>query len=47
MLNLIGGVIITTFGQLREDKARRLLDTVSVCFICGIDKQVHCHGQIG
>jgi hypothetical protein len=40
MLNLISGVIITTFGQLREDKARRLADTVGVCFICGIDKQI-------
>lgn len=40
MLNLIAGVIITTFGQLRENKARRMEDTVGVCFICGIDKQV-------
>lgn len=40
MLNLIAGVIITTFGQLREDKARRVADTLGVCFICGIDKQV-------
>ncbi len=40
MLNLIGGAIITTFGQLRENKARRVEDTVGVCFICGIDKQV-------
>jgi hypothetical protein len=40
MLNLIGGAIITTFGQLRENKARRLEDTVGVCFICGIDKQI-------
>lgn len=40
MLNLIGGVIITTFGQLREKKARRVRDTIGVCFICGIDKQI-------
>jgi hypothetical protein len=40
MLNLIAGVIITTFGQLRENKAKRVADTVGVCFICGIDKQV-------
>jgi hypothetical protein len=39
MLNLIAGVIITTFGQLRENKIRRMDDTVGVCFICGIDKQ--------
>eukprot|EP00981_Chlorochromonas_danica_P002880 scaffold572_cov163-Ochromonas_danica.AAC.10 len=40
MLNLIGGVIITTFGQLRENKAARVEDTEGVCFICNIDKQI-------
>eukprot|EP01040_Poterioochromonas_malhamensis_P001446 gene1446-1534_t len=40
MLNLISGVIITTFGQLREDKAKLMEDTVGVCFICSLDKQV-------
>jgi len=40
MLNLIAGVIITTFGQLRENKGIRVADTVGVCFICNIDKQV-------
>jgi hypothetical protein len=40
MLNLIGGVIITTFGQLREDKGKLLKDTEGVCFICSIDKQI-------
>ena len=40
MLNLIAGVIITTFGQLRENKGRQMLDTTGVCFICSIDKQV-------
>jgi len=39
MLNLVAGVIITTFGQLREDKARRTADTELLCFICGIHKQ--------
>jgi hypothetical protein len=45
MLNLITGVIITTFGQLRENKARRVEDTLGVCFICGIDKQVFDHAS--
>ncbi|KAJ1388392.1 hypothetical protein B484DRAFT_307600, partial [Ochromonadaceae sp. CCMP2298] len=40
MLNLIAGVIITTFGQLREEQARVDADTSGVCFICGINKQV-------
>ncbi|KAJ1398884.1 hypothetical protein B484DRAFT_339558, partial [Ochromonadaceae sp. CCMP2298] len=40
MLNLIAGVIITTFGQLRENQARIDADTRGVCFICGIGRQV-------
>ena len=40
MLNLVAGVIITTFGQLREEQARIKADTEGVCFICGIDRQV-------
>jgi len=40
MLNLIAGVIITTFGQLRENKGRQMEDTTGVCFICSIDKQI-------
>ena len=40
MLNLVAGVIITTFGQLREEQARIKEDTEGVCFICGIDRQV-------
>lgn len=40
MLNLINGAIITTFGQLRENKAALLEDTINICFICNIHKQV-------
>ncbi len=40
MLNLVGGVIITTFGQLRENQARIKEDTEGLCFICNIDRQV-------
>jgi hypothetical protein len=40
MLNLVAGVIITTFGQLRENQARIKEDTEEKCFICGIDRQV-------
>ncbi len=40
MLNLIAGVIITTFGQLRENTKRRMEDTENICFICGIHKQI-------
>jgi hypothetical protein len=40
MLNLVAGVIITTFGQLREHQARIKADTEGVCFICGIERQI-------
>lgn len=39
LLNLIAGVIITTFGQLREEKDAKELDTSEFCFMCGIEKQ--------
>jgi len=40
MLNLVAGVIITTFGELREKKLTKDQDTVGLCFICGIEKQI-------
>ena len=40
MLNLVAGVIITTFGQLREHQASIKEDTEGVCFVCNIDRQV-------
>lgn len=40
VFNLVAGVVITTFGRLREEKNERMRDTEMVCFICGIDKQV-------
>jgi hypothetical protein len=40
IFNLVAGVIITTFTQLREAKEARLENTTEVCFICGIDKHV-------
>jgi inositol 1,4,5-triphosphate receptor type 3 len=40
LMNVIFGIIIDTFGELRSRKADRHLDTTEKCFICGIDKQV-------
>ena len=34
------GVIITTFGRLREEKEQRMANTEGVCFICGIEKHI-------
>ena len=39
LLNIIFGIIIDTFGELRDNKNERLDDTYNICFICGIDKQ--------
>lgn len=39
LLNVIFGIIIDTFGSLREEKDNRESVTVNFCFVCGIDKQ--------
>lgn len=40
LLNIIFGIIIDTFGELRAKKLERQKDTVDKCFTCGIDKQI-------
>ncbi|KAJ1386101.1 hypothetical protein B484DRAFT_302257, partial [Ochromonadaceae sp. CCMP2298] len=40
LLNVIFGIIIDTFSSLRVNKLERTRDTLEVCFICGINKQV-------
>ena len=40
LLNVFLGMIIDTFSSLRADKIERLRDTMEVCFICGIEKQI-------
>jgi hypothetical protein len=40
LLNIIFGIIIDTFGELRAKKLERQRDTVDKCFTCGIDKQI-------
>jgi hypothetical protein len=39
-LNLIFGIIIDTFSELRSQKQLRMEDTTNRCFICGITKHV-------
>jgi len=39
MLNVIFGIIIDTFSDLRSKKNERIQDTTEVCLICNIDKQ--------
>ena len=37
---MIFGIIIDTFSSMRVDKLERVRDTLEICFICGINKQV-------
>jgi hypothetical protein len=39
MLNIIFGIIIDNFAELRDQKKERMVDTKECCFICGIGKQ--------
>ncbi|KAK3280858.1 hypothetical protein CYMTET_11329 [Cymbomonas tetramitiformis] len=39
MMNIIFGIIIDTFSEIRGQKIERLKDTYERCFICGIEKQ--------
>lgn len=40
LLNIIFGIIIDTFAQLRDIDLSIINDTKNTCFICGIDKAV-------
>jgi len=40
LLNVIRGITVDTFSELRLAKIDRLRDTTETCFICGINKQV-------
>ena len=39
MLNILSGIIIDTFGSLREELSTYTNDLTSFCFICGYDKE--------
>lgn len=38
LLNMINGIIVTTFSQLREESEKKLEDIENRCYICSIDK---------
>ena len=38
LLNIVFGIIIDTFSELRGDKNERVAKTVGFCFICGWEK---------
>ncbi len=35
-LNLILGIVVDTFGELRTDRAEKLADIKGTCFICSL-----------
>lgn len=39
MINIVAGIIIDTFGELREELANYINDLNTYCFICGYDKE--------
>ncbi|CAD2220687.1 inositol 1,4,5-trisphosphate receptor, type 3 [Angomonas deanei] len=39
-LNIMFGIIIDTFGQMRDEKREKEIDMHTVCFICGLDADV-------
>lgn len=45
MLNIIFGIIIDTFGKLREDASDKETFLASFCFICGIAKDTFDSGS--
>lgn len=42
MLNIVAGIIIDTFGSLREEEENKLKDMVDNCFVCGNLKYEYC-----
>ena len=38
LLNIVFGIIIDTFSELRGDKNERVAKTIGFCFICGWEK---------
>lgn len=39
LMNMLMGIIVDTFSELRHQKRERLRDTTEKCFICGIEKR--------
>ncbi len=38
MVNIVAGIIIETFGQLREETKEKKDDMEDICFICGNER---------
>jgi hypothetical protein len=40
LLNVVLGIIVDSFAQLRESAGEREEDIKNVCFICGLDRYI-------
>lgn len=38
MIDIVTGILIDTFGYLRDLEKEKLVDKLNVCFICGLEK---------
>lgn len=38
LLNVLFGIIIDTFAQMRDEEAKKVNDQINVCFICNFDR---------
>jgi hypothetical protein len=38
LLNIFSGIIIDTFGELRDEMNERMADKMNNCHICGLNK---------
>jgi len=39
IINMVAGIIIDTFGRLKEDLKKKEEDISDICFVCGIEKE--------
>ena len=47
LMNIVFGIIIDTFSELRETRKERETDTNEFCFVCGLDKLAFGKGNGG
>lgn len=40
MVTIVAGIIIDTFGLLRDNENSKLKDMERICFICGLNKEI-------
>ena len=46
LLNVVLGIIVDSFAQLRESAGEREEDIKNICFICGLDRYIVSFGWL-